>query len=48
MSMTYADLKTNIADVTENTFSDFQLNLFITQAEQAIYIAIDFHCFLHP
>jgi hypothetical protein len=41
MSMTYADLKTNIADVTENTFSDFQLNLFITQAEQAIYIAID-------
>ena len=41
MSMTYADLKTNIADVTENTFSDFQLNLFITQAEQAIYTAID-------
>jgi len=41
MSMTYADMKTNIADVTENTFSDFQLNLFITQAEQAIYTAID-------
>jgi hypothetical protein len=41
MSMTYADLKTNIADVTENTFSDFQLNLFITQAEQAIYTAIN-------
>jgi hypothetical protein len=35
--MNYAELKTNIQDVTENTFSDAQLAMFTQQAEQKIY-----------
>ena len=36
MSMTFTQLKTNIQDITENTFTETQLKLFITQAEQTI------------
>lgn len=35
--MNYTDLKTNIQDICETTFTDAQLNLFIDQAEQKIY-----------
>ena len=35
--MTYADLKTNVQDITEMTFTDAQLNMFTKQAEQKIY-----------
>lgn len=35
--MNYAELKTNIQDITENTFSDAQLAMFTQQAEQKIY-----------
>ena len=35
--MNYAELKTNIQDITENTFSDAQLAMFTEQAEQKIY-----------
>ena len=35
--MNYADLKTNIQDITETTFTTAQLDLFIQQAEQKIY-----------
>ena len=35
--MNYAELKTNIADICENTFTDAQLALFVDQAEQNIY-----------
>jgi len=41
MSMTYGQVKNNIADITENTFTDTQLDLFITQAEEAILTAIE-------
>lgn len=35
--MNYTELKTNIQDVCENTFTDDQLALFVQQAEQRIY-----------
>jgi len=35
--MNYADLKTNIADICETTFTDDQLSMFTKQAEQKIY-----------
>jgi hypothetical protein len=40
--MTYTQLKTNIEDVVENSFTTDQLNLFIQQAEQKIYNSVDF------
>jgi len=40
MSMTYTELKTNIADICENSFTDAQLALFTEQAEQKIYSAV--------
>ena len=40
MTMTYTELKTNIADVCENSFTDAQLALFTEQAEQKIYNAV--------
>tara|TARA_R100000005_G_C4919333_1_gene153328 strand:- start:27 stop:680 length:654 start_codon:yes stop_codon:yes gene_type:complete len=39
--MTYTELKTNIEDITENTFTDTQLDLFIKQAEETILTAIE-------
>ena len=35
--MNYADLKTNIADICETTFTDAQISMFTKQAEQKIY-----------
>lgn len=35
--MNYAELKANIANVIENTFTENQLALFVRQAEQKIY-----------
>ena len=35
--MNYADLKTNIEDICENSFTDDQLAMFTQQAEQKIY-----------
>ena len=35
--MNYADLKTNIQDICETTFTDDELALFTQQAEQKIY-----------
>jgi hypothetical protein len=35
--MNYADLVTNISDITENTFLTRDMNMFIQQAEQKIY-----------
>ena len=35
--MNYTELKTNIEDITENTFTDAQLAMFTEQAEQKIY-----------
>tara|TARA_R110000782_G_scaffold47710_1_gene104743 strand:+ start:112 stop:741 length:630 start_codon:yes stop_codon:yes gene_type:complete len=35
--MNYAELTTNIEDITENTFTDAQLAMFTQQAEQKIY-----------
>lgn len=35
--MNYTELKTNVQDITENTFSDAQLAMFTQQAEQKIY-----------
>ena len=35
--MTYGDLKTNVQDITEMTFTDAQLGMFTKQAEQKIY-----------
>ena len=35
--MDYAELKTNIADICENTFTDDEYALFTKQAEQRIY-----------
>ena len=37
MAMTYTELKTNIADICENSFTDAQLALFTEQAEQQIF-----------
>lgn len=41
MSMTLQQMRDNIADITENTFTDTQLDLFISQAENAIYLSIN-------
>tara|TARA_Y100001947_G_C10221203_1_gene253460 strand:- start:112 stop:738 length:627 start_codon:yes stop_codon:yes gene_type:complete len=38
--MNYADLKTNIQDICEMTFTDDELVLFTQQAEQKIYNAV--------
>lgn len=38
--MTYAQLKTNIQDIVENTFTDDQLAMFVQQAEQKIYNSV--------
>ena len=35
--MNYTNLKANIQDICENTFTDDQLALFTDQAEQKIY-----------
>lgn len=35
--MDYTELKTNIADICENTFTDDEYALFVKQAEQRIY-----------
>jgi hypothetical protein len=35
--MNYTELKTNIEDITENSFTDDQLAMFTEQAEQKIY-----------
>tara|TARA_R100001460_G_scaffold1364_2_gene5286 strand:+ start:4377 stop:5006 length:630 start_codon:yes stop_codon:yes gene_type:complete len=40
--MNYADLKTNIQDICETTFTDAQLALFTDQAEQKIYNSVQF------
>ena len=37
MAMTYDELKTNVQDITEMTFTDAQLSMFTKQAEQKIY-----------
>lgn len=38
--MTYAQLKTNIQDIVENTFTDDQLAMFVQQTEQKIYNSV--------
>ena len=38
--MNYAELTANIQDITENTFTDDQLAMFVQQAEQKIYNAV--------
>lgn len=40
--MDYATLKTNIKDICENEFTDAQLDMFTQQAEQKIYITVQF------
>ena len=35
--MTYTELKTNVQDITEMSFTDAQLSMFTKQAEQKIY-----------
>ncbi len=40
MSTTFTGLKTDIQDITENTFTDAQLTLFITQAEQLLHSSV--------
>ena len=35
--MTYAELKTNVQDITEMSFTDAQLSMFTKQVEQRIY-----------
>ena len=37
MAMTYTDLKANVQDITEMTFTNAQLDMFTKQAEQKIY-----------
>tara|TARA_R110000803_G_scaffold2117_2_gene7032 strand:- start:4166 stop:4795 length:630 start_codon:yes stop_codon:yes gene_type:complete len=39
--MNYTDLKTNIEDICEQTFTTAQLDMFIQQAEQKIYESVD-------
>ena len=39
--MNYTSLKTNIADICENTFTDDQFALFAQQAEQKIFNTVD-------
>jgi len=43
MAMTYTELKTNIADICENSATDAQLALFTEQAEQKRYSAVQIH-----
>jgi len=38
--MNYTELKTNIEDICENSFTDDQLAMFTQQAEQKIYISV--------
>lgn len=38
--MNYTDLKANIEDITENSFTDAQLAMFTEQAEQTIYNSV--------
>ena len=40
MSMTYAQLTTNIEDICENTFTSAQIALIVQQTEQFIYNAV--------
>jgi len=40
--MNYTELKTAIADYTENTFSDAEYATFVEQAEQRIYNSVQF------
>jgi len=37
MAMTYTELKTNVQDITEMTFTSAQLDMFTKQAEEKIY-----------
>lgn len=37
MAMTYAELKTNVQDITEMSFTDAQLSMFTKQVEQRVY-----------
>ena len=39
--MNYTELKTNIQDICEHTFTDDQLAMFTQQAEQQIYSSVD-------
>ena len=39
--MNYTELKTNIQDICEQTFTDDQLEMFTQQAEQLIYTTVD-------
>ena len=39
--MNYADLKTNIEDICEQSFTDAQLAMFTDQAEQKIYTTVE-------
>ena len=39
--MNYTELKTNIQDICEQTFTDDQLDMFTQQAEQLIYTTVD-------
>lgn len=40
--MNYTDLKTNIQDICERTFTDAQLQMFTQQTEQKIYNSVQF------
>lgn len=40
--MNYSDLKENIQDIVENTFTDDQLAMFTQQAEQKIFNSVQF------
>ena len=40
--MNYTELKTNVQDICETTFTDDQLKLFTQQAEQKIYNTVQF------
>lgn len=40
--MNYTELKTNIEDICENSFTDAQLAMFTQQAEQKIYNSVQF------
>lgn len=39
--MNYTELKTNIQDICDQTFTDDQLAMFTKQAEQLIYTTVD-------
>jgi len=40
--MNYTELKTNVQDICETTFTDDQLKLFTQQTEQKIYNTVQF------